>query len=260
MQRITILFMVVLLVLPSSLGYSLAQSDKEPTVLEPIYRVGKRIQSSALVGMNQSEFRELQKALKTELEIARGKVNNDDQAQRVLKLYGAALEVMLDYDFMRDRAEELRAYSKSTRALNPKLFDQSPMAVGLIGLRHEENPGDKNPVLQRLEAIVKKYQLATEKRTFDTEFYKGTYVYVAAGWDARLLSFAGERLADAAGLVESVGHPPPKEIRLGMTVAEVEQLLGLPEAKADLGAKVLYKYEDMTLEFMDGKVVDVKFF
>jgi len=42
------------------------------------------------------------------------------------------------------------------------------------------------------------------------------------------------------------------------TPAEVEAALGLPETKADLGEKVLYKYKNMTVEFHDGKVTDVK--
>lgn len=49
-----------------------------------------------------------------------------------------------------------------------------------------------------------------------------------------------------------------KEVRLGMTFAEVESVLGVPEVKIDLGKKVLYKYKDMTIEFRDGKVADVR--
>jgi hypothetical protein len=49
-----------------------------------------------------------------------------------------------------------------------------------------------------------------------------------------------------------------KEVKLGMTPAEVEAALGLPETKVDLGAKALYKYKNMTVEFHDGKVTDVR--
>ena len=49
-----------------------------------------------------------------------------------------------------------------------------------------------------------------------------------------------------------------KEVKLGMTPAEVESVLGLPETKVDLGEKVLYKYKNMTVEFHDGKVTDVR--
>jgi hypothetical protein len=49
-----------------------------------------------------------------------------------------------------------------------------------------------------------------------------------------------------------------KEVKLGMSFAQVESALGPPETRADLGEKVLYKYKDMTVEFHDGKVSDVK--
>lgn len=49
-----------------------------------------------------------------------------------------------------------------------------------------------------------------------------------------------------------------KQIKLGMTLAEVEAELGVPATRADLGDKVLYKYKDMSIEFREGKVVDVK--
>jgi hypothetical protein len=49
-----------------------------------------------------------------------------------------------------------------------------------------------------------------------------------------------------------------KEIKLGMTPAEVEAVMGPPVTRVDLGAKVLYKYKDMTVEFKDGKVTDVR--
>lgn len=49
-----------------------------------------------------------------------------------------------------------------------------------------------------------------------------------------------------------------KEVKLGMTIAEVEGVLGPPVTRADLGSKVLYKYKDMTVEFQDGKVTDVR--
>ena len=50
-----------------------------------------------------------------------------------------------------------------------------------------------------------------------------------------------------------------KEIKLGMTFAEVESIFGVPQKKATLGNKVIYKYSDMAVEFVDGKVADVKF-
>jgi hypothetical protein len=48
------------------------------------------------------------------------------------------------------------------------------------------------------------------------------------------------------------------QVKAGMSFAEVEQALGPPQTRVDLGEKVLYKYKDMTVEFHDGKVTDVR--
>jgi hypothetical protein len=64
----------------------------------------------------------------------------------------------------------------------------------------------------------------------------------------------------AAALAESSVLPATetKEIKLGMTTDQVEKILGTPGTKVDLGEKILYKYRDMTVEFHDGKVTDVR--
>jgi hypothetical protein len=49
-----------------------------------------------------------------------------------------------------------------------------------------------------------------------------------------------------------------KQVKAGMSFAEVEAALGVPQTRVDLGEKVLYKYKDMTVEFHDGKVTDVR--
>ena len=49
------------------------------------------------------------------------------------------------------------------------------------------------------------------------------------------------------------------EIKLGMTIADVESIFGIPLRKATLGEKVIYKYEDMAVEFFGGTVSDVQF-
>jgi hypothetical protein len=43
-----------------------------------------------------------------------------------------------------------------------------------------------------------------------------------------------------------------------MTPVEVERVLGSPVTRVDLGEKLLFKYKDMTVEFHDGKVTDVR--
>ncbi len=49
-----------------------------------------------------------------------------------------------------------------------------------------------------------------------------------------------------------------RRVRLRQVRAGVEAALGPPTTKVDLGEKVLYKYKDMTVEFHDGKVTDVR--
>ena len=64
--------------------------------------------------------------------------------------------------------------------------------------------------------------------------------------------------AEAARYGNTASGVYVKEIKLGMTFAEVEAAVGLPQTRVELGEKVLYKYKDMTVEFHDGKVTDVK--
>jgi len=64
--------------------------------------------------------------------------------------------------------------------------------------------------------------------------------------------------ADAARLGNTAAGVFVNQVKVGMSFAEVEQALGLPQTRADLGEKVLYKYKDMTVEFHDGKVADVR--
>lgn len=79
--------------------------------------------------------------------------------------------------------------------------------------------------------------------------------------------------SDPAGLIPKWLRIPPsvdaklgntasmvqvKQVKLGMSFAEVEEALGLPTTRVDLGPKVLYKYKDMAIEFHDGKVTDVR--
>ena len=47
-------------------------------------------------------------------------------------------------------------------------------------------------------------------------------------------------------------------ITLGMTMSQVQSLLGPPKRLVDLGAKRMYIYDDMKVVFMDGRVSDVQ--
>lgn len=48
------------------------------------------------------------------------------------------------------------------------------------------------------------------------------------------------------------------QLKLGMSIAEIEKVLGVPQTRVDLGEKVLCKHKDMTVEFHGGKVTDVR--
>jgi hypothetical protein len=64
--------------------------------------------------------------------------------------------------------------------------------------------------------------------------------------------------AEAAQYGNTASGVYVKEVKLGMSFAEVEAALGPPQTRADLGEKVVYKYKDMTVEFHEGKVTDVR--
>jgi len=64
--------------------------------------------------------------------------------------------------------------------------------------------------------------------------------------------------AEAAQFGNTASGVYVKQVKLGMSFAEVEAALGLPETRVDLGEKVLYKYKDMTVEFHNSRVTDVK--
>lgn len=67
-----------------------------------------------------------------------------------------------------------------------------------------------------------------------------------------------DSVAAAAQVGNTASGAFVKEVKLGMSFADVEAALGPPTTKVDLGEKVLYKYKDMTVEFHDGKVTDVR--
>ncbi len=62
----------------------------------------------------------------------------------------------------------------------------------------------------------------------------------------------------SAKLQHSQAEGAVKQIKLGMTFEDVEGIMGVPDTRADLGHKMLFKYPGMTVVFEDGKVVDVQ--
>jgi hypothetical protein len=114
-----------------------------------------------------------------------------------------------------------------------------------------------------LEAVSVPHSLtrgvgAYEHQTVETG--KITLVFVSNGNADALISewlrvsdkIERDKLGNTASMVEV------KQVKLGMSFAEVEQVLGVPATRIDLNTKVLYKYKDMTIEFQNGKVSDVR--
>jgi hypothetical protein len=54
--------------------------------------------------------------------------------------------------------------------------------------------------------------------------------------------------------------PPaePASIQMGMTVDQVEAVLGSPDKKVSIGAKLIYVYKDLKVTFTNGKVTDAQ--
>lgn len=65
-------------------------------------------------------------------------------------------------------------------------------------------------------------------------------------------------VADARIFAKTILEPATKDIKLGMSVADVEKAFGAPVTRVDLGEKLIYRYKDMVVEFHDGKVSDVR--
>ncbi len=117
--------------------------------------------------------------------------------------------------------------------------------------------------VQRLEGIhgVGGGQKSFERTTTRLRFFfdeatmeSGDLDHIYTAIDSWVKPFS--TLEDAIAFASTLGT---KEISLGMTIAEIESILGRPETKISLGEKVIYKYEDMAIEFVDGKLTDVKF-
>ncbi len=103
---------------------------------------------------------------------------------------------------------------------------------------------------QSFERTTTKLRFFFDEETMETSDLDHIYTTI----DSWVKPFS--TLEDAIAFASTLGT---REISLGMTIAEIESVLGPPETKIALGEKVVYKYEGMTVEFVDGKVADVKF-
>jgi hypothetical protein len=106
-----------------------------------------------------------------------------------------------------------------------------PDQVPIIGKRPHKGPGVGSPEDRaRVEALVVRW----------------------------LALFDTAEAAQAAQIGNTATGVYVHQVKAGMSFSEVEAALGVPETRVDLGEKVLYKYKDMTIEFHDGKVTDVR--
>jgi len=64
----------------------------------------------------------------------------------------------------------------------------------------------------------------------------------------------------AAAAAKAPAAPPTRaEIKQGMTPAEVRTLLGAPDRETTYGTRTRWRYEDMSVIFKDGRVIEVRF-
>jgi hypothetical protein len=111
---------------------------------------------------------------------------------------------------------------------------------GLAAMQHE------SPEKLRLFLI---FQRPDEEKPFDCGMVGTAWSTLFSPLDAaavqRMLS------ANPSGVLVD-------EVKVGMTPAEVEAILGPPERKADLTTKTIYFYPRMKITFVAGKVADVE--
>ncbi len=124
--------------------------------------------------------------------------------------------------------------------------------------------------LQLNVASVSPHSVARGVGAFSHESLEmgAAFIRIRAGNDGKDLDAADalaahwlrpvDAAADAATLGNTASGAFVNQVKAGMSFAEVERALGVPQTRVDLGEKVLYKYKDMTVEFHDGKVTDVR--
>jgi Zn-dependent protease with chaperone function len=83
----------------------------------------------------------------------------------------------------------------------------------------------------------------------------------AAGGSAPAPEFLAKpaRAAAAPAPAAAPARAPRKELQVGMTPAEVEAVLGRPEAEIVFGGKTQWTYSSVSVVFQGGKVSDVRF-
>jgi len=76
--------------------------------------------------------------------------------------------------------------------------------------------------------------------------------------EKEVVTEAQQETAATTPAADASADAAPVNIALGQTIDEVKASLGAPVTIVDLGQKKIYKYKDMKITFMDGKVSDVE--
>jgi hypothetical protein len=122
-------------------------------------------------------------------------------------------------------------------------------------LRQGDTPVMVAPGLQMVPRTLRERRRAGKGPGINSEADRDQVETLVKPW---LAFFPTVEAAEALKIGNTASGVFVHEVKLGMSFAEVEQALGVPVTRVDLGEKVLYKYKDMTVEFHAGTVADVR--
>ncbi len=134
----------------------------------------------------------------------------------------------------------------------------------LFGEEKIMRPGKVDVIYSVIEGWVKPFATLEEAADFASDMELRPELKALQGGIEATLEDIEARLEDIRAVKEEA-HAVLRKSLLGMTVAQIETTFGAPETKESLGDKMIYKYPnkypnmDLAVEFVDGKVADVKF-
>lgn len=115
---------------------------------------------------------------------------------------------------------------------------------------------DLPQALEYVEAWVRLFPSESAARAFSGQI-------LAGGEAARTAPARGVEPAHLAGASPGASAPPPtttkKEIKVGMGMLEVIDILGRPQKEVSFESKTRWTYPDLTVIFVNGRVTQVQF-
>jgi hypothetical protein len=109
---------------------------------------------------------------------------------------------------------------------------------------------DLPPVMEYVEAWLKFFPREEQARAFAAQLLAGTAPVAAA---------AGQAPAAAAAPPPAAPASTRKEIKAGMSMLEVIEVLGKPQKEVSFESKTRWTYPDLTVLFEGGRVKEVQF-